>query len=172
MQVRHAAPFTDYYSSERGSVSTTDASERTGLLRARLAQVLSTAEKAKASRSAKVQAAICDGVVSLSRRLQSSDADFGPGKAADILTSLTLLISPLGLGASLERMKRAEAAEEIAQLLTAIGRKGRSASANAGAPAPAATALAGLQEQLLAARGTERDRSVQAILARTLANLP
>ncbi|KAI9819038.1 MAG: proteasome component M29 [Thelocarpon impressellum] len=127
----------------------------------RVGRLLDVAEKARAMKSGGVHAAICRGVTTLAGRLRAADASrlvsLTDGPAGDdTMMRLILLVSPLGDGGTAERAKRAEAADELAQLSPVIGL------------AQGSAAPARLRAALVAARGAERDRSVQAILDRAL----
>lgn len=120
--------------------------------------------------SSEISLAICDGVITLSKKLASAQAALRAICTSDgLFARLVSLISPLADGSTSERTRRAEGAESLGFALQSLHRhlQQHAEEKNDVVESRLEGCTTLMQEQLSSARAIERDRTIRAILERT-----
>lgn len=110
------------------------------------------------------------GTAMLAKRLRTSteivlDKFFS---TSGLMTSLLSLISPLTAGSTNERSKRAEAADELAQLFLQYSKLSRSQERQEAEKESMIEWRTAMEKELSTARAAERDRTVQSTIERII----
>ena len=109
-----------------------------------------------------------DGTAMLAKRLRTA-TEIALGSffsTSGLMTSLLSFISPLTAGSTNERIKRAEAADELAQLFLQYSKSSRSQHRQESEKESMIEWRTAMEKELSTARAAERDRTIQSTIER------